>query len=199
MNKGVDTFQKINSPSPLSLWAIETNKHSFCIYSSQYDFLPTFCHPSRSSAICYGFLRILHCLKLKVKRNILLLRLLYPELCQWYVMVIFVCVDPPVQYRNEKMPTSQLELLFHNILHLRLSVREPLVGWLAFFILVLNCWIILIMVIMVIIITRCRGVCSDTSRPVACVATKKSQKTVKMAFRLFDTSLCAGWISFQLH
>jgi len=30
---------------------------------------------------------------------------------------------------------------------------------------------------------RCRGVCSSSSRPVACVATKTSQKTVTMAFR----------------
>ena len=44
-------------------------------------------------------------------------------------MVIFVCVDPPVQYRNEKMPTSQPDLLFFENLHL----REPLVGSLAFF------------------------------------------------------------------
>ena len=35
----------------------------------------------------------------------------------------------PVQYRNEKMPTSQLVLLLHEILDL----REPLVGSLAFF------------------------------------------------------------------
>ena len=38
---------------------------------------------------------------------------------------------------------------------------------------------------MVWMMFRCRGVCSDTARPVACVATKTSQKTVKMAFRWY--------------
>ena len=33
------------------------------------------------------------------------------------------------------------------------------------------------------VITRCRGVCSSSSRPVACVPTKTSQKVVTMAFR----------------
>ena len=39
------------------------------------------------------------------------------------------------------------------------------------------------MVTMTMVITRCRGVCSSSSRPVACVATKTSQKVVTMAFR----------------
>ena len=43
-----------------------------------------------------------------------------PMIC---VSDLFLC-GPPVQYRNEKMPTGETEPLFYEILHL----REPLVG-----------------------------------------------------------------------
>ena len=57
-----------------------------------------------------------------------------PTKTETYRMV-FLTPTPLVQYWNEKMPKRQQEeLLFHEVLH----PREPLVGSLAVFILILN-------------------------------------------------------------